>query len=103
MYLVMNLITWAQTTVQCNARNLRAVWSSREISLNPDQGSRSNESGFSARVESPKDNTAIAHLTRKSHTLYAYGVSLTRNYDLAQIWLSTLYINSSVNHFNPYT
>ena len=34
---------------QCS---LCAVWSSRETTLNPDRGSGSSESGFSARVES---------------------------------------------------
>ena len=38
--------------VQC-AHSLRAVWSSRETTMNPDQGSGSSESGFSALVESP--------------------------------------------------
>ena len=38
---------------QCNARSLRAVWSSRATTLNPDRGSGSSESVFSARVESP--------------------------------------------------
>ena len=36
-----------------NARSLRAVWSSRAITLNLDRGSGSSESVFSARVESP--------------------------------------------------
>ena len=38
---------------KCNARSLRCVWSSRETTLNPDWGSGSSESGFSACVESP--------------------------------------------------
>ena len=41
---------------QCNARSLRAVWSLREITLNmlnPNRGSVSSESDFSALVENP--------------------------------------------------
>ena len=37
---------------QCNARSLRAVWSSPETMLHQDR-SGSSESGFSACVESP--------------------------------------------------
>ena len=45
--------------VQC-AYSLHAVWSSRNTTMNPDQGSESSESGFSARVESPID--VITHI-----------------------------------------
>ena len=38
---------------QCNARSLRAVWSSCTTTLSPDRGSVSSESVFCARVESP--------------------------------------------------
>ena len=38
---------------QCNARSLRAMWSSHATTLNPYRGSVSSESVFSARVESP--------------------------------------------------
>ena len=40
---------------QRNVCSLRAVWSSRATTLNPDRGSVSSESVFSARVESPSD------------------------------------------------
>ena len=38
---------------QCNARSMRAMRSSRDTTMNTDQESRSSESGFSTRVESP--------------------------------------------------
>ena len=38
---------------QCNAHSLCAMWSSCKTTLNPDRGSGSSESGFSAHVESP--------------------------------------------------
>ena len=47
---------------QCNARSLRAVWSSRETTLNPDRGSGSSVPGFSARVESPNKTNILLQL-----------------------------------------
>ena len=41
----------------CNARSLRAVWRSREPTQNSDRGS--SESGFSAHVEHPNDNSQL--------------------------------------------
>ena len=38
---------------QCNARSLRALWNSHDTTLNLIQGSRSSESSFSGRLESP--------------------------------------------------
>ena len=40
---------------QCNVLTLPAVWSLRETTLNPDRGSESSESWFSAYVESLYD------------------------------------------------
>ena len=60
---------------QCNACSLRAVWSSRTTTLNPDRGFISSESVFSARVKSP---SVVTFANSRQHSNYtASGSSVT--------------------------